>query len=209
MLFSIASNPRPTTTTQTTASPSGVVSDAGAAPSRPPRLMLFPAPVPRPPSGRRILQTKPSRCVTRVGRLTALEKPAPDCRIQLKFRHLHRTTRIIWLPDHPGDASCRKVPPDASPNCTPSPQPVEKTEFKTSRIIMSPPPTKCVTRVGRRTGLERPVPDSRTPGHGSVTICKHAACERIPRLSPEVTSLRSHTMTKAITIHDSHFFPHL
>jgi hypothetical protein len=39
---------------------------------------------------------------------------------------------IVRLPNHPGDASCRKVPPDASPNLDPPPQPIETERLKTS-----------------------------------------------------------------------------
>jgi len=34
--------------------------------------------------------------------------------------------------DHPGDASCKKVPPHASPNLDPRTQPIEKEVLKTS-----------------------------------------------------------------------------
>jgi hypothetical protein len=61
-------------------------------------------------------------------------------------------------PDHPCDASCKKVPPDASQNLEPPPQPTEKEELKTSLIIIPHTPTRCVTRVGRLTGLEKPAP---------------------------------------------------
>jgi hypothetical protein len=39
---------------------------------------------------------------------------------------------IVRLPNHPGDASCKKVPPDASPNLAPPPQPIETERLKTS-----------------------------------------------------------------------------
>jgi hypothetical protein len=58
--------------------------------------------------------------------------PLADTRIQLTLRHLHKGARIIALPAPPGDASCKKSPPDASPNLTPPPQLIEKEELKTS-----------------------------------------------------------------------------
>jgi len=45
--------------------------------------------------------------------------------IGLKFRRLHGGAKIIELSDDPGDASCEKVPPDATPNLDPPPQPAE------------------------------------------------------------------------------------
>jgi hypothetical protein len=47
-------------------------------------------------------------------------------RIQLKYRRLHKDAHIFGLRDHPGDTSCEKVPPDASPNLVPTLQPIEK-----------------------------------------------------------------------------------
>ena len=44
----------------------------------------------------------------------------------------NRVVPILRLPNHPGDASCEKVPPDASPNLAPPPQPIEKEWLKTS-----------------------------------------------------------------------------
>lgn len=52
-------------------------------------------------------------------------------RIALQFRHLHERARIIEIAIRPGDASCEKDPPDASPNLDPSPQPIEKEELAT------------------------------------------------------------------------------
>jgi len=37
---------------------------------------------------------------------------------------------IVRLPNHPGDASCKKVPPDASPNLAPPPQPLKQSGLK-------------------------------------------------------------------------------
>jgi hypothetical protein len=48
-----------------------------------------------------------------------------DSGIELKFRRLHGGAKIIELSDDPGDASCEKVPPDATPNLDPPPQPAE------------------------------------------------------------------------------------
>jgi hypothetical protein len=53
-------------------------------------------------------------------------------RIQLKYRHLRKAPRIIGLRDRPCDASCKKVPPDASQNPDPPTQPIEIEELKTS-----------------------------------------------------------------------------
>jgi hypothetical protein len=47
----------------------------------------------------------------------------------LYFQHRQPQFRS---PDHPGDASCQKTPPDASPNRDPPPQLIEKEELKTS-----------------------------------------------------------------------------
>jgi hypothetical protein len=114
MLSSIAWNPRPTTTTQTSASPLGVASNAVAAAGCPRNLMLFPAPGPWPPA-------------------PIVPIPAhARSRIALKVRHLPRGTRIFRLPNYPCDASCKKVPPDASQNLDPRTQPIEKEELKTS-----------------------------------------------------------------------------
>ena len=41
---------------------------------------------------------------------------------------------IARLPNHPGDASCKKVPQDASQISAPAPQPIEKEQLKTSRL---------------------------------------------------------------------------
>jgi hypothetical protein len=48
-----------------------------------------------------------------------------DSGIELKFRRLSKGAKIIELSDDPGDASCEKVPPDASPNLDSPPQPTE------------------------------------------------------------------------------------
>jgi hypothetical protein len=48
-----------------------------------------------------------------------------DSGIELKFSRLHEGARIIEISDDPGDASCENVPPDASPNFDPPPQPTE------------------------------------------------------------------------------------
>jgi hypothetical protein len=53
-------------------------------------------------------------------------------RITLKLSRLHQAARIVELPNHPGDASYKKAPQDASPNLTPPPQLIEKEELKTS-----------------------------------------------------------------------------
>jgi hypothetical protein len=53
-------------------------------------------------------------------------------RITFKFSHLHQATRIIELRSHPGDASCQKTSPHASPILTPPPQLIEKEALKTS-----------------------------------------------------------------------------
>jgi hypothetical protein len=55
-----------------------------------------------------------------------------DSGIELKFRRLHEGARIIELRADPGDASCQKSPPDASPNFDVPPQPTEKEELVTS-----------------------------------------------------------------------------
>jgi len=52
-------------------------------------------------------------------------------RIGLKLRNLQKCTRILRLPKHPFDASCKKVPPDASRNLGPRGQTIEKEELKT------------------------------------------------------------------------------
>jgi hypothetical protein len=48
-----------------------------------------------------------------------------DSRIELKFKRLHEGVRIIELSGDPGDASCEKAPPDASPTLASLPQPTE------------------------------------------------------------------------------------
>jgi hypothetical protein len=48
-----------------------------------------------------------------------------DSGIELKFRRLHEGAKIIEISDDPGDASCEKMPPDASPNLAPPPQTTE------------------------------------------------------------------------------------
>src|ERR1035437_2733591 len=60
--------------------------------------------------------------------------------------------------DHPGDASCKKNPPDASPDLAPQPQAVETLELKTPCITTPHTGQRCVTRVRCLTGLEKPVP---------------------------------------------------
>ena len=114
MLSSIAWKPRPTTTTQANSPPPGIASDAMVPAGCPRKLMLFPAPGPWPPAP--------------VVPIPALA----GSRIALKVRHLPKGTRIVRLPNHPGDASCKKVPPDASPNLASRTQPIEKEALKTS-----------------------------------------------------------------------------
>jgi hypothetical protein len=113
MLSSIAWKPRPATT-QTNASPLGVASDAMVPAGCPRKLMLFPAPG--------------SRSLAPVVPIPALAGSP----IALKIRHLPKGTRIVRLPNHPCDASCKKVPPDASQNLDPRTQPIEKEALKTS-----------------------------------------------------------------------------
>jgi hypothetical protein len=80
----------------------------------PRKLMLFPAPGSRPPA-------------------PVVPIPAfAGSRIALKVRHLPKGTRIFRFPNHPCDASWKKVPPDASQNLDPRTQPIEKEELKTS-----------------------------------------------------------------------------
>ena len=114
MLSSIAWKPRPTTTIQTGASPLGVAPDAVVAAGCPHKPMLLPAPGPWPPAP--------------VVPIPALA----GSRIALNVRQLPKGTRIVRLPNHPCDASCKKVPPHASPNLASRTQPVEKEALKTS-----------------------------------------------------------------------------
>jgi hypothetical protein len=48
-----------------------------------------------------------------------------DYGIELKFRRLGGGARIIEISDDPCDALCEKVPPGASQNLDPPPQPTE------------------------------------------------------------------------------------
>ena len=113
MLSSFAWKPRPNTT-QPSASPLGVAPDAVVAAGCPRTLMLLPAPCPWLPAP-----------VVPIPVLTGN-------RIALKVRHLPKGTRIARLPNHPCDASCKKVPPDASQTLDPRTQPVEKEALKAS-----------------------------------------------------------------------------
>jgi hypothetical protein len=64
-----------------------------------------------------------------------LRSPMPallDSRIKFKLGHLHTGTRPTGPPCRPGDASCQKDPPDASPNFEPLRQPTEKECLTTS-----------------------------------------------------------------------------
>ena len=49
----------------------------------------------------------------------------------------------------PGDASCRKTPPHASPNFDPPTQPIENKWLKTSQLTTPHTRTRCVTRCVR------------------------------------------------------------
>jgi hypothetical protein len=54
---------------------------------------------------------------------------------------------IVHLRNHPCDASCKKMPPDASQIFAPPPQPIEKEALKTSRIKIPHTRPRCVTRL--------------------------------------------------------------
>jgi hypothetical protein len=72
----------------------------------------------------------------------------PGSRIQLILQAVpHR--------NQPGDASCRKSPPHASPNLAPPTQPNENTHLKTSLLKLPHTPTRCVTQAGGLTALRR------------------------------------------------------
>jgi hypothetical protein len=80
-----------------------------------------------------------------------LPRPKPtlaETRIALQFRYLQEPACVIELRIRPGDASCEKSPPDASPKLDAPPQPVGTEELKTSQIKTPPPWARCVTRVG-------------------------------------------------------------
>jgi hypothetical protein len=100
--------------------------------------------------------------------------------IPLKLRHLRKGIRIVEPPDHPGDASCKKGPPDASPNLEPPSQPIEKEELATSSII-NPHPDEMRHPVGvlDRSGESGP----RQP---------HPRSRRIPQLGPETPKTVKH-----------------
>ena len=51
--------------------------------------------------------------------------------IGFKFKRLHAGARIIESPHRPGDASCQKSPPHASPARAPTPHPIEKESLAT------------------------------------------------------------------------------
>jgi hypothetical protein len=88
---------------------------------------------------------------------------------------------------HPGDASCKKSPPDASPNLQPPPQLIEKKDLTTSSIIIPHTPTRCVTQVGCLTGLEGPGP--RQP-HPRSRPCNHLPTRGIRDNAATVVSRR-------------------
>jgi len=114
MPSSIAWKPRPTTTTQTSAPPLGATPDAVVAVGCPRNLMSLPCPGPWPPAP--------------VVPIPALAASG----IALKDRHLQRGSRIVRLPNDPCDASCKKMPPDASQNLDQATQHIEKEALKTS-----------------------------------------------------------------------------
>ena len=55
-------------------------------------------------------------------------------------------TESLTLRNLPGDASCRKTPPHASPNYDQPTQPIETKWLKTSQLTTPHTPTRCVTR---------------------------------------------------------------
>ena len=78
--------------------------------------------------------------------------------IGLKFKALTQTHQNHRAPCHPGDASCKKSPPDASPNLEPIPQPIEKRALKMPRLRTPHTPNRCVSRVACSAGPTTPVP---------------------------------------------------
>ena len=122
MQSSIVWKLRPTIPTQASAPPFGVASDAVVAAVCPPRLMLFPAPDPRPLAP----------VVVAVG---CQPRPTPTVAgsaIALKLKALTHSRPNHRDPYRPCDASCEKYPPDASQNFRPQPQPIETQDLKTS-----------------------------------------------------------------------------
>jgi hypothetical protein len=88
MQSSIACNSRPTTTTQASASPFGVASDAVVAAGHPPRPMLFPAPGPRPLAPVELPTVRETHLAKKA--LPARLPTSPQHRNSLKKRSLKR-----------------------------------------------------------------------------------------------------------------------
>src|ERR1035437_4784525 len=96
-------------------------------------------------------------------------------RIAFHFIHLHERARITELHIRPGDASCEKSPPDASPSFDPPPQPIETEHLTTSSIKLPHTRTRCVTRVGCLTGLGKPGPPAPGP-RLDTTVVNKSSC---------------------------------
>jgi hypothetical protein len=155
-LSSITRKPRPTTTTQATASPSRVASDAVVAARVPARADAV--------SGPRPLAPGPHPCDA------SCRKSPPDASHNLEpppqpIEKQELTASQIKIPHapnrcvtHPGDASCQKPPPDASPNFDHTPQPIEKEKLTASQIKIPHTPNRCVTRAACSAALTTPVP---------------------------------------------------
>ena len=103
---------------------------------------------------------------------------------------------IAWKPSryrpptpgpHPGDASCQKTPPDASPISVPQAQPTEKEHLKIRCLKTSHTGQTCVTRLLCAAGPEKPLPGSRTRAILS-SIPWQPRCYRPPSPGPRNTT---------------------
>jgi hypothetical protein len=156
MLSSIACNPRPTTTTQASASPFGVASYAVVAAGRPPGSMLFPAPGPRP--------------------------LAPGSRIQLKLRRLQNSIRIIELPTVRVTHLAQKALPMRHPLAPHHRNPLKNRSLKPDELNSTPPGKMRHpdgARGGGRTALQPLFSPWQAPG-----IDRHEVNVKVRRARP-------------------------
>jgi hypothetical protein len=93
--------------------------------------------------------------------------------------------------NHPGDASCQKSPPDASPNLAPPTQPNENKHLKTSLLLL--PHTGNMRRTGR-------VRD-RPPEESAAQIVPRPL---VRRRTPAVLSAASHPPPKRVSMWHRH-----
>ena len=163
MPSSIVCKPRPTTTTQTSAAPFW------------------------PPARARVThlarKALPMRHKISSHHLNPLKKRSLKAGVyELHTRDKHASPGSADPGPHPGDASCGKTPPHASPNSVSPTQPTEKEGLKTRCLRTPLIGQRCVTRLRCLTGPQKPV----SGRHMSppVAVQPRESCFRPPTPGP-------------------------